>query len=225
MGFPRFWTGWQGAATIGLLAMGLTVTGGMMPAQAQFSPPAPEFATNAVYRVIVNSDSPQVLQQVIQVEPTAFLRNFTDGKVRIQAGALDSLARAQEQVDALARLGIPATAYDRDWRAVYSTTPNPNPNPQPGGPPVPRPGDPQKPGGTGIPSGYYAVVPIDRDVIGLTYEKLRKLGIPESFITVGQQNRGWHVSVGVYPTRAAADAMSQYLRDKGGLDARTYYER
>jgi hypothetical protein len=212
---------------MGLLAIGCSLTTAILtttilPSQAQPAPPAPEWSVMTMaYRVLVDNSSPQVLQQVIQVEPTAFLRNFPDGKVRIQAGAFESAIKAQEQVDALARIGIPATAYDREWKPVYAQTPGPNPNP--GGPPLPRPGDAQQPV-AGMPKGYYALVPVDRDMVGITYEKFRKLGIAESFITIGQQNRGWHVSIGVYPNRSAADAMSQYLHDKGGMDARTYYE-
>ncbi len=224
----NFWTGLRYASTVGLLTICYGTAIGGQPSQAQLPPAPPAYAPNtytytsnpstvaATYRVIVDSSSPQLLQRVTQIEPTAFLRNFADGRVRIQAGAFESVSKAQEAVDTLGRAGIPATAYDRDGKSVYTTNPN--------SPTIPlNPGDTPQPV-AGMPKGYYALVAVDRDLVGITYEKLRKLGITQSFITVGQHNLGWHVSVGVYPNRGDADRMSQFMRDKGGLDARTFYE-
>jgi hypothetical protein len=229
MKFQRFWSGLKYVSTvgvtIGLLAVSVTIPGMTQPCQAQSGP---EGFVSSTYRVIVDSSNNRILEQVMQVEPKAFMRNFTDGKMRIQAGAFGTMEKAREQVDALARVGIPSTAFDRDWRPVYAQMPdgisNYNPGSGSGSAPLPRPGDAQQPV-AGMPKGYYAVVPIDRDMVGITYEKLRKLGIEESFITVGQANKGWHLSVGVYPNRDGAEQMAVYLRDKGGMDARTYYER
>jgi hypothetical protein len=75
-----------------------------------------------------------------------------------------------------------------------------------------------------MPKGYYAIVPIGRDQLGVTYEAIRQLGVSEEFLSVGEELRGWHVAVGVYSTREAAEKMSLFLNRKGGFDARTYYE-
>jgi hypothetical protein len=218
MSSPGFWS--MNQVTIGIMTIGIAIINAPV-AQAQFAPPPPNFTVAAAtYRVVVDNSSSPVLREVQRIEPSAFLKNFSDGKIRIQAGAFETAAKAQEQVDTLARLGIPATAYDRDWKVVY-TKDGENQSGIPGNQlPLPN----QQPV-SGRFKGYYTIVPVDREMVGITYEKFRRLGIAESFITVGQDNRGWHVSVGVYPNRDAADAMTRFLHDKGGLDTRTYYER
>jgi hypothetical protein len=207
-----------GMTTIGMTLMGIAIISTPVAQAQQYAPPPPIYTVAAAtYRVVVDSSNPQTLRDVKRIEASAFLKNFTDGKIRIQAGAFETLAKAQEQVDALARIGISSTAYDRDWKPIYSKGPD---STSPGSQ-VPLPN--QQPV-SGRFRGYYTIVPVDRDTIGITYENFRRLGIAESFITIGQENRGWHVSVGVYPNRDGADAMTQYLKDKGSLNARTYYE-
>lgn len=191
------------------------------PATAQTAPSQFSSATIA-YRVIVDSADPTVLQQVRQVDAAAFFQQFADNRDRIQAGAFASATGAKERVDALGRLGIRATAYNTQGQVVYQpggqTQPYYPPNNPPGGNPN-TPAPVKK-----MPRGYYAIVPVDRDQIGVTFEAFQRLGIPEAQITFGNQLRGWHVGVGVYSTRSAAETMSQFLNRKGGFDARTYYE-
>jgi hypothetical protein len=222
MSSPGFWSMNQvtiGAGAIGAALMGIAIISAPVAQAQQYAPPPPNFTVAAMtYRVVVDSSSSPVLREVQRIEPSAFLKNFADGKIRIQAGAFETAVKAKEQVDTLARLGIPATAYDRDWQVIYTKT-GENQSGNLGTLPLPN----QQPV-SGRFKGYYTIVPVDREMIGLTYEKFRQLGIAESFITIGQQNRGWHVSVGVYPNRDAADAMTRFLHDKGGLDTRTYYE-
>ncbi len=205
------------------LTMAMVVTvplSATRPVAAQ-TPPAYSSAAIA-YRVIVDSADLPILQQVRQVEPAAFFQQFADNRDRIQAGAFANAAGAKERVDALARLGIRATAYDTEGKVVYSTNGqtqgfNPPTNPPAGNPNTPTPVNK-------MPRGYYAIVPVDRDQVGVTFEAFQRLGIPEAQITLGSELRGWHVGVGVYSTRAAAESMSAFLNRKGGFDARTYYE-
>jgi hypothetical protein len=193
------------------------------PATAQM-PPSQFGSTTIAYRVIVDSADPQVLQQVRQVDSAAFFQQFADNRDRIQAGAFASATGAKERVDALGRLGIRATAYNTQGQVVYQ--PGGQTPQQPYYPPnTPPGGNPNTPGPVKkMPRGYYAIVPVDRDQIGVTFEAFQRLGIPEAQITFGNQLRGWHVGVGVYSTRSAAESMSQFLNRKGGFDARTYYE-
>lgn len=211
------------AVAIGM-TIGLTA---IVPAavQAQTPPAPPPMGSTAVqYRVVVDSADLGVLQQVRTVDPQAFIQSFADNRDRIQAGAFVGEISARNRVDALARAGIRAVAFNTQGQAVYqalaanTTTQNFNTVPsQPSNPNAAR-------AVTKMPRGYYAIVPVARDQLGITFEAFRKLGVSEEFITVGQQLRGWHVAVGVYPDRSGAEKMSQYLRSKGGFDARAYFE-
>jgi hypothetical protein len=183
----------------------------------------PSYSSAAIaYRVIVDSADLPVLRQVRQVEPAAFIQQFADNRDRIQAGAFASATGAKERVDALARLGIRATAYNTEGKVVYSTNGQTQVFNPPNNPPASNPNTPAPV--KKMPRGYYAIVPVDRDQIGVTFESFQRLGIPEAQITFGSELRGWHVGVGVYSTRAAAESMSGFLHRKGGFDARTYYE-
>jgi hypothetical protein len=202
------------------LGQSLTAT---LPATAQNPPPPSQFSGVAInYRVIVDSADAQVLQQVRQVERAAFFQQFADNRDRIQAGAFAGEVGARERVDALARIGIGSSAYNMQGQVIYqrgggSTTPQP---PGGGGGTNPNPPQAEKQ----RPRGYYAIVPIGQNQLRDSYATLRNLGIPEAQIIYGTQLRGWHVGVGVYSDRQAAERMSQFLRRKGGLDARTYFE-
>ncbi|MGB3612523.1 MAG: hypothetical protein WBA10_01925, partial [Elainellaceae cyanobacterium] len=59
------------------------------------------------YRVLVNSDSPFLLEQVRRIEPTAIFERY-QGQSVILAGQFDQRALAQQQIDALAAQGIGA---------------------------------------------------------------------------------------------------------------------
>jgi hypothetical protein len=217
----------------GLLGLALAIGLGQLlavaiPAMAQNPPPPSQFSGVAInYRVIVDSADAQVLQQVRQVERAAFFQQFADNRDRIQAGAFAGEAGARERVDALARIGVGATAYNMQGQVIY----------QRGGGQVQTPyyppnGTPPPPGNNGNPPsvekqrprGYYAIIPIGQEQLRGSYTTLRNLGIPEAQIVYGTQLRGWHIGVGVYNDRQAAEKMSQFLRRKGRFDARTYYE-
>jgi hypothetical protein len=215
-------TGWIGlaiaiAAPIALLASAPVSA----PASAQSPPPPPQFGLAAIsYRIIVDSADSGVLARVKQVDRAAFFQSFADNRSRIQAGAFSSEAGARDRLNALARIGIPATAYNNQGQVVASTGGNPPVNTGSGTQTVPfdAPRSAKK-----MPKGYYAIVPINRDQVGITFEALRKLNIAEEFINVGEALHGWHVAVGVYDNRQAAETMSQFLRRNGGFDSRTYY--
>jgi hypothetical protein len=208
----------------GLIGLALAIGLGQslavaIPAMAQNPPPPSQFSGVAInYRVIVDSADAQVLQQVRQVERAAFFQQFADNRDRIQAGAFAGEVGARERVDALARIGIGSTAYNMQGQAIYQRGSSGTGTPPPPGQPNPPQTEKQRP------RGYYAIVPITQDQLRGSYATLRNLGIPEAQIVYGTQLRGWHVGVGVYSNRQAAEKMSQFLRRKGGFDARTYYE-
>lgn len=216
---------------IGCLAIVAIGAVALPPAMVQAQTPPPPAAAAVQYRVIVDANDLTTLQQVRQVEPTAFLQSFADNRDRIQAGGFNNPTSARERVDALYRVGVRATAYNAQGQPVYQTgTPSQGFNPgNPGGQPIsqpPAPPNPNQPQATKrMPRGYYAIVPIDRDQVGVTYEAMKRLGITEDFILVGQELNGWHVAIGVYNNRTAADKMSDFLRRKGGFDARAYFQQ
>ena len=211
----------------------------------QTRPAAPDQATpTTLYRVIVDSSNFVVLQQVQQVAGDAFVESFIDGRDRIQAGAFENEFGARQRVNDLASIGVRAVAYDTQGDAVYQalapaqTSPaqtSPAQTYQVLGTPTPTPTTPLTTPSTisanptpaqavtTMPRGYYTIVPIARDQVGVTFEALSELGISEEFMTVGQKLLGWHIAIGVYPERTGAETMSQYLRRRGGFDARTYF--
>lgn len=207
--------------------IGLTSVVGftIAPSLAQAPPPPGQALSNVRYLVIVDSNDGGVLQRVKQIAPDAFIQYFADGRPRIQAGGFNTDMGARDRVDALARGGIPAAAYNERGQIVYSPSGTPSIPSNPGTPtPPPSSGLPGGPASaSGMPKGYYAIIPIGRDQMGATYDALRALGIPERYLNVGSQLNGWHVSVGVYPNRGGAEQMVNYLRSKGGFDARSFY--
>lgn len=64
------------------------------------------------YRVIVDSDSPFLLQQVRSIQPDAFIQNFGGRRV-IQAGLFSDQSKARLQVSRLASQGIDARITGR----------------------------------------------------------------------------------------------------------------
>ena len=95
---------------------GLTSSEPTVPMIAQALPtPLPPLPANSgvssttgeQYLVLISGSSDQLLQQVRQVEPGAFV-NFVDGRTVIQAGRFSSYQNAQVRADELANFGIGA---------------------------------------------------------------------------------------------------------------------
>ena len=95
---------------------GLTSSESAAPMIAQALPtPLPPLPANSgvssttgeQYLVLISGSSDQLLQQVRQVEPGAFV-NFVDGRSVIQAGRFSSYQNAQVRADELANFGIGA---------------------------------------------------------------------------------------------------------------------
>lgn len=149
------------------------------------------------YRVFVNGDSPLMLQQVKRVEPQAFIQQF-EGRRVIQAGVFSTEANARQQTEALAAQGI----------ASEITTSNMGSLP---------PGNSAR--------GYYVVVPGDRADLPDFRDRAIRLGVQQTSIQLRERPLGPHLAVGPFAQRQQAEAMGTYLRDKGKLDTRIFFDR
>ena len=149
------------------------------------------------YRVFVNGDSPLMLQQVKRVEPQAFIQQF-EGRRVIQAGVFSTEANARQQTEALAAQGL----------ASEVTTSNMGSLP-------PR----------NSARGYYVVVPGDRADLADFRDRAIRLGVQQKSIQLRERPLGPHLAVGPFAERQQAETMGRYLRDRGQLDTRIYFDR
>ncbi len=149
------------------------------------------------YRVVVNGDSSLMLQQVKRVEPQAFIQQF-EGRRVIQAGVFSTEANARQQTEALAAQGI----------ASEITTSNMGSLP---------PGNSAR--------GYYVVVPGDRADLPDFRDRAIRLGVQQRSIQLRERPLGPHLAVGPFAERQQAETMGRYLKDRGQLDTRIYFDR
>jgi hypothetical protein len=158
---------------------------------------APPAASLNQYRVFVNGDSPLLLQEVRRVESGAFIQRL-DGRRVIQVGVFRTEANAQQQVAKLAAQGISSQI------AV---------------------------GGTGLPiggnsaRGYYVVVPGSRSTLPELRARAIRLGVQQNSIQLRDRPLGPHVAIGPFSQIGEAETMQRYLRDKGSLDTRVFFDR
>ncbi|NJL87581.1 MAG: hypothetical protein HC886_18945 [Leptolyngbyaceae cyanobacterium SM1_1_3] len=201
------------------------------------------------YIVYVNGNSPLLLNQVQQIEPEAFRRQYS-GRTVIQTGAFDNLANAQAQVAALSEWGVGAEVAEVDRApvaavAASSSLPTPpftgSSDPSVPLPVIAVPDDsvefgqsplPPPPSTGGAASfdpavssrGYYIAVPAARDQIAATAANITQLGIDSAQVLARTSPRGPHVAVGPFSDRSVAQQWNQYLRSYG-FNARVYFDR
>ncbi len=149
------------------------------------------------YRVFVNGDSTLLLQQVRRVEPRAFIQQLRGQRV-IQVGIFSTEANARQQSDALAAQGI----------ASEITTSNVG----------------SLPGGNSA-RGYYVVVPGARSDLSNLRDRAIRLGVQRTSIQLRERPLGPHLAVGPFAQRQEAETMERYLKDKGQLDTRIFFDR
>jgi cell division septation protein DedD len=147
------------------------------------------------YRVIVDSDSPFLLQQVRSIQPDAFIQNFGGRRV-IQAGLFTDQLKARQQVSRLASQGIDSRITGR--------------SPEFGG---------------SAERGYYAIVPGNQREVQEYRERAIRIGVTPGLLQVRDRPRGLHLAVGPFPNQREAEQVVRYLRDQGSLDARLFYDR
>ncbi len=149
------------------------------------------------YRVFVNGDSSLMLQQVKRVEPQAFIQQFAGRRV-IQAGVFSTEANARQQTEALAAQGIASEITTSNMGSLL-------------------PGNSAR--------GYYVVVPGDRADLPDLRDRAIRLGIQRASIQLRERPLGPHLAVGPFAQRQQAETMGRYLKDRGQLDTRIYFDR
>ncbi|MEA5616525.1 hypothetical protein VB711_01535 [Cronbergia sp. UHCC 0137] len=162
------------------------------------------------YFVYVDSNNPQLLQRVRQVEPSAYIRQY-NGRNVIQSGVFTRQSNAQQRVRELELNGIfdarvvsfsnaEQIPYHRD---VNRTT---------------RANNQQE-----LTKFYFVVIPSTvRSLRSLGDRIQRKIGKNGS-VFLRTQPRGAHIAVGPFIDRAEAHQWNSYLQSLGYGDARVYY--
>jgi SPOR domain len=150
------------------------------------------------YRVYVNGDSPLLLQMVKRFEPGAFVQSLNGRRV-IQVGIFGTEDNARQRMATLAAQGI-ATQM-----AVGGNSP---------------PGSASNRRG-----GYYVVVPGSRSRLPELRDRALQLGVQQNSIQLRDRPLGPHVAIGPFAEVAEAETMERYLREKGNLNTRIYFDR
>ncbi len=158
---------------------------------------SPPAANLNQYRVFVEGDSPLLLQEVKRVEPGAFVQRL-DGRRVIQVGVFRTEANARQRMAKLAAQGVTTQM------AIGGT-----------GSPI---------GGNSA-GGYYVVVPGNRSSLPELRDRAIRLGVQQNSIQLRDQPLGPHVAIGPFSQIGEAETMQRYLREKGSLDTRVFFDR
>ncbi|KAM3102218.1 SPOR domain-containing protein [Phormidesmis sp. 146-12] len=158
---------------------------------------SPPAANLNQYRVFVNGDSPLLLQEVKRVEPGAFVQRL-DGRRVIQVGVFRTEANAQQQVAKLAVQGISSQIAVGGTGSLI--------------------------GGNSA-RGYYVVVPGNRSTLPELRDRAIRLGVQQNSIQLRDRPLGPHVAIGPFGQIGEAETMQRYLREKGSLDTRVFFDR
>lgn len=223
------------------------------PQNPEFATPQPTpYSTTEMYAVVVNGDSPLLLDQVRKIESGAFVQDY-EGRSVIQAGLFQDPDRANQQVSALEAQGIGAEIVPVE-RAVASSTiaaqPDSFTSPEllPAAPvarEVTFGQDPtfpttspfadeltlaQTPLAPELPDrAYYVVVPgrsmALRDISLRITQLTGGLDVEEQNIQERESPLGPHVIVGPFVSRSAAFRWNRYFRAFGLPDSRVYFRR
>lgn len=204
----------------------------------------------ALYMVLVNGDSPLLLSQVQQVEPSAQLQQYK-GQAVIQAGVFGDEQTAAQQVQSLTAQGIAANVVPVSPELYATTAYQPINFPSAELSAAPLPETPisgeaafgdypdlqnpalQSPNGDRLSyatpriSLYYVVVPTASGELDYVSNQVMLLGQGVSMAGIVQardQPLGPHVRVGPFAERATAERWNGYLRDFG-MNARVYFRR
>ncbi|WP_250121597.1 SPOR domain-containing protein [Chroococcidiopsis sp. CCMEE 29] len=172
------------------------------PREFDFQAPVPSSPSPHVdsYLVYVNDNTSLTLQEVQQLEPTAYVRQYK-GRSVIQAGVFNKRDNAQQRAKELESRGIEArivslsTGQETDFRIDNSKS-------------------------------YFVVIPARKEDIPAIEDQVSRLGM-NAKVTVSQteEPRGSHVRVGPFPERGQAERCNRRLRDSGLRNARVYYGR
>lgn len=163
------------------------------------------------YQVVINGDSPYLLEQVRLIEPNASIQQYK-GQPVIQAGLFDSEATAQQRVAALTMQGIGATIVAPAGMTAAPSAMSSAINVPPGYQDVANT------------TPYVVIVPAKGTEFAALTEQMVRLGVRADAIQAKTAPVGPHLAIGPFAQQSEADYVSGYLR-RSGMDARVYYER
>lgn len=163
------------------------------------------------YQVVINGDSPYLLEQVRLVDPNASIQQYK-GQPVIQAGIFDSEATAQQRVAALTMQGIGATIVPPAGMTTATPSMSAAINVPPGYQEV----------ANTMP--YLVIVPARTTEFAALTEQMVRIGVRADAIQAKTAPRGPHLAIGPFAQQSEADYVSGYLR-RSGMDARVYYEQ
>jgi hypothetical protein len=174
-----------------------------------YSAPGSWQSSSGVYRVIVESSDPFILQQVRFVKPDAFIQTLNGRRV-IQAGIFSNEANARQQANLLASQGIASGIVGGGYNSGVGS----------GG---------YNSGGIGMPPqvnaprGYYAIVPSSQRELSQLRFRATQLGVPNNAVYLRSRPLGPHMAIGPYSNARDAEKLSSYLRSRGNLDSRVHF--
>lgn len=169
------------------------------PREIDFQAPvATPASSNSNYLVYVNETNLVRLQQVQQLEPKAFVRQY-NGRAVIQAGVFSKDSNAEELAKKLQSQGIDvrivslANGKEIDFEESKS---------------------------------YFVVIPSSQEKLPLIAAQVRQLSI-DIPVNISQkaQPRGSHVRVGPFSEQIQAERLNRHILDSGLKNARVYYGR
>ncbi|MBE9188796.1 SPOR domain-containing protein [Gloeocapsopsis crepidinum LEGE 06123] len=154
---------------------------------------------NLSYLVYVDDASSPTLEQVKQLEPQAFVRQY-NGRAVVQAGAFEQNSNAEQRAQELKSAGVVARIANLNTGTDTAFT-----------------GDSRT---------YYVVIPDRRESLPAIADQIRQLQ-QNVVIDVSQrtQPRGPHVRVGPFSNRSLAEQWNQFFLNSGLSNARVYYGR
>lgn len=176
-------------------------TASFTPREIEFEAPnaSPPKANLESYLVYVDAASLPTLQQVRQLEPKAFVRQYNGHSV-IQTGIFSKTANAQQQAKALQARGIEARIVSLATGEESNFDENSK--------------------------SYFVVIPGSREDLPAIEKSVKQLKL-DSPVNISQkeQPRGLHVRVGPFAERSQAEQLNRYMLNSGLKNARVYFGR
>ncbi|MBF2028730.1 MAG: hypothetical protein IGS48_18535 [Oscillatoriales cyanobacterium C42_A2020_001] len=169
--------------------------------------PVPGAYSASSYQVIVNGDSPYLLQQIQLSDQAAYVREYQGRRV-IQAGEFQTEGDAQNRVMALAQQGVAAQVVSANASFGQGTGMN-----SLGATPS-----------IAKVSHYQVVVPTRPEMFATLANKMVGMGVRPDAIQAKRAPLGPHLAIGPFLDQKEAESVSQYLRT-GGMDARVFFVR
>lgn len=155
-------------------------------------------SSNLSYLVYVDDASSPTLEQVKQLEPQAFVRQY-NGRAVVQAGAFTQNSNAEQRAQELRSVGVVARIANLDTGTDTAFVRD---------------------------RIYYVVIPDRQERLTAIANQVRQLQ-QNAVIDVSQQNqpRGSHVRIGPFSNRSLAEQWNQFFLNSGFRNARVYYGR